>query len=180
MNKMMTMAMAACCAGLMAGCSSMCASDAACSACGKKGVRLTSGRCTNAGECVGAVCMAKVSGTTADATKGEGVVNTAALVAMLRAKTPMTLLDARSGRFDDGNRIPGALALAPDASAAQVAAMLPDKQKLVVTYCSNLKCPASHMLGERLRQLGYANVLEYREGIDGWTAGGNQVEKAAR
>lgn len=50
----------------------------------------------------------------------------------------------------------------------------------MVTYCSNLKCPASHMLGERLRRLGYANVLEYREGIDGWLAGGNMIEKAAR
>ena len=180
MSKLMTMAMVACCAGLMAGCSSMCASDAACSACGKKGVDLTSGRCSKASGCAAGVCMAKVSGAAADVMKEEGVVNTAALVAMLRTKTPMTLLDARTGKFDDGNRIPGALALAPDAAEAQVTALLPDKQKLVVTYCANLKCPASHMLGERLRQLGYANVLEYREGIDGWLAGGNMIEKAAR
>lgn len=179
MNKLMTMAMVTCFAGLMTGCSSMCASDAACSACGKKGMGMTSGRCSNAGGCAAGVCMAKVSGASADTMK-EGVVNTAALVAMLRTKTPMTLLDARTGKFDDGNRIPGALALAPDASEAQVTAILPDKQKLVVTYCANLKCPASHMLGERLRQLGYANVLEYREGIDGWAAGGNTIEKAAR
>lgn len=179
MNTLMTMAMVTCCAGLMTGCNSMCAGDTACSACGKKGASISSGRCPNASDCAAGVCMAKVSGAAADVAK-EGVVNTAALEAMLRAKTPMTLLDARTGKFDDGTRIPGALALAPDASEAQVAAMLPDKQKLVVTYCSNLKCPASRMLGEKLRTLGYGNVLEYHEGLEGWMAAGNTVEKVAR
>ena len=175
MNTLMTMAMVTCCAGLMAGCSSMCASDAACSACGKKGVKMTSGRCSNAGDCAGGVCMAKVSGAAADVMKEGGVVNTAALVAMLRAKTPMTMLDARTGKFDDGNRIPGAKTLSPDAMEDQVRSLLPDRQALVVTYCANLKCPASHMLGERLRQLGYTNVIEYHEGIDGWQAAGQPV-----
>jgi rhodanese-related sulfurtransferase len=61
-----------------------------------------------------------------------------------------------------------------------VAALLPDKQALVVTYCANLKCPASQMLAERLRTLGYSNVLEYHEGIKGWIDAGNAIEKAAR
>lgn len=179
MNTLTTMAMVTCCAGLMTGCNSMCADDKACSACGKKGASLSSGRCPDTGDCAAGVCMAKVSGSAVGVTK-EGVVNTAALEAMLRAKTPMTLLDARTGKFDDGIRIPGALSLAPDAADAQVAAMLPDKQKLVVTYCSNLKCPASRMLGEKLRTLGYGNVLEYHEGLEGWMAAGNAVEKVAR
>lgn len=116
----------------------------------------------------------------AAAAKQEGVVNTAALMAMMRVKTPMTVLDARTGKFDDGNRLPGAKALAPDATEAQVTAALPDKQALVVTYCANLKCPASHMLGDNLRKLGYANVLEYHEGIEAWMAAGNSVEKAGK
>jgi len=124
------------------------------------------------------VCVAKASGTTT-AVQKEGVVNTEALVAMMRAKTPMTVLDARAGKFDDGTRIPGAKGLAIDATEEQVTALLPDKQWLVVTYCANLKCPASHMLGEKLRKLGYVNVLEYRDGIEGWMAAGNAIEKAA-
>jgi len=92
----------------------------------------------------------------------------------------MTVLDARVGKFDDGNRIPGAKALAPDAPAEKVTSMLPDSQALIVTYCVNLKCPASSLLAKRLRQLGYSNVLEYHEGIEGWIAAGNAVEKAAR
>ena len=64
--------------------------------------------------------------------------------------------------------------------SAEVAAALPDKGALVVTYCAGLKCPASHLLGEKLRALGYKNVLEYHEGIEGWVAAGQKVEQAAR
>jgi len=90
------------------------------------------------------------------------------------------VLDARTGTFDDGQRIPGARTLAPTASEAEIAAMLPDKGALVVTYCANLKCPASHMLGETLRKAGYTNVLEYHDGIEGWVAAGHAVEKEAK
>jgi len=148
----------ACCVGLMVGCSSMCKKDSSCA----------SGVCA-VGEAGAAAVPAK-----------EGSVDTASLMAMMRAKTPMTVLDARVGKFDDGNRIPGAKALAPDAAAEKVTAMLPDKQALVVTYCANLKCPASSQLAKHLRQLGYSNILEYHEGIEGWKAAGNQVEKAVR
>jgi rhodanese-related sulfurtransferase len=58
-----------------------------------------------------------------------------------------------------------------------VAEILPDKSELVVTYCANLKCPASRMLAAHLRKLGYKNVLEYPQGIDGWVASGYKVEK---
>lgn len=114
------------------------------------------------------------------ATVKEGVVNTEALAAMLRAKVTAVLLDARSGKYDDGRRLPGAKSLAPTAKEEEVKALLPDKAALVVTYCSGLKCPASHLLGERLRGLGYTNVLEYHEGMEGWTAAGHAVEQAAK
>ena len=110
----------------------------------------------------------------------EAVVNTEALAALLRAKVPMTVLDARTGKYDDGRRVPGAKTLSPTAKDEEVTAMLPDKQALVVTYCAGLKCPASHMLGEKLRGMGYVNVLEYHEGIDGWVAAGNAIEPKAK
>ena len=110
----------------------------------------------------------------------EALVNTDALAALLRTKVPVILLDARSGKYDDGRRLPGAKALSPMAKDEEVLLMLPDKNALLVTYCVNLKCPASHMLGDKLRMLGYLNVLEYHEGIDGWTAAGNAVEQPAK
>lgn len=158
MKKLMVLGVAVCCAGLMTGCCSMCGKD---------------------NSCASGVCAVNESGVAAAPVK-EGSVDTATLMTMIRAKTPMTVLDARSGKFDDGNRIPGAKTLAADAASEKVTAMLPDKQALVVTYCANLKCPASSQLAKRLRQLGYSNVLEYHEGIEGWMAAGNSVEKAVR
>ena len=104
-------------------------------------------------------------------------VNTAGLAALLRAKTPVVLLDARSGKWDDGKRIPGAKSVNAESTEAEVAAAAPDKNALVVTYCSNLKCPASNKLAEHLKAVGYTNVLEYHEGIGGWVEAGNAVEE---
>ena len=88
------------------------------------------------------------------------------------------LLDARSGKYDDGNRIPGAKSLNSQSTAEEIAAVIPSKDALVVTYCSNLQCPASKALAEHLEALGYTNVQEYPEGIAGWRAAGGKVDKA--
>ena len=55
--------------------------------------------------------------------------------------------------------------------------MIPSKNSLVVTYCSNPKCPASGMLAANLKKLGYKTVLEYPHGIEGWVAAGQKHEK---
>ena len=88
------------------------------------------------------------------------------------------LLDARAGKYDDGYRIPGAKSLNSKSTAEDVAAVIPSKDAAIVTYCSNLQCPASKALAEHLEKLGYTNVHEYPEGIAGWRAAGGPVEKA--
>lgn len=88
------------------------------------------------------------------------------------------LLDARSGKYDDGYRIPGAKSLNSNSSEKEIAAIIPAKDSPVVTYCSNTKCPASAKLAKHLHELGYTNVKEYPEGIAGWRAAGGKVEKA--
>lgn len=111
----------------------------------------------------------------------EAKISTDALSALLRSGVKMTVLDARSGKYDDGRRIPGAKSLASKASAAEIATVAgADKSTLIVTYCSNVKCPASKRLAGALRDLGYVNVIEYEEGIDGWAAAGKTVAKATQ
>ena len=132
------------------------------------------------GVCPAGTCQTHATAPAAATDTKEAVVNTEALAALLRAKAPVTVVDARSGKFDDGRRLPGARQLSPMAKDEEVTALLPDKKALVVTYCAGLKCPASHLLGEKLRSLGYANVVEYHEGIEGWTAAGNAVEPAPK
>jgi rhodanese-related sulfurtransferase len=113
------------------------------------------------------------------AAKGQvAEINTSGLKALMDAKAKLTILDARSGKYDDGRRIPGAKSLAPNASAEEAKTAIRSQKALVVTYCSNLKCPASARLAANLRKLGYTNVIEYRHGIQGWAAAGHPIDKA--
>jgi rhodanese-related sulfurtransferase len=127
------------------------------------------------GKC--AVPAGKVESKAATPMAGEAVINTPGLKALLSAKVPVTLLDARSGKYDDGRRIPGAVALNATSTDQEIAKVVPDKNALVVAYCAGPKCPASHELAERLHKMGYVNVIEYSEGIPGWTEAGNPVEQ---
>lgn len=107
----------------------------------------------------------------------EAVVNTEGLATLLNSKVALKLFDARSGKYDDGQRIPGAQQLSPDADEAVIAKAIPDKGALVVTYCAGVKCPASKALADRLKKLGYSNVIEYPQGIAGWLEAGKAVDK---
>lgn len=142
------------------------------------------------GTCGGGSCATKkaaCSGDKAECTtqemtchkapaSGVVVLNTEELKKALATETGVVVLDARSGKYDDGRRIPGAKALSPKATAEEAAALIPTKETAVITYCANLKCPASGMLAEHLKELGYVNIREFPEGIEGWVAAGNPVE----
>lgn len=110
----------------------------------------------------------------------EPAVSTDTLKVLLRANTGLVLLDARGGtKWDDGKRIPGAKPLAVNASPEAIAQAVGSKDALVVTYCGSLKCPLSRRLGQRLRTLGYRNVLEYPNGIKGWLGATNPAPAKA-
>lgn len=102
-------------------------------------------------------------------------VNTLGLKTLISSGVPLTILDARAGKYDDGRRIPGAQSLNAESKAEDIARVLPNKESLIVTYCANLNCPASHKLYTHLKSIGYTNLIEYPEGIDGWVAAGNPV-----
>jgi rhodanese-related sulfurtransferase len=88
------------------------------------------------------------------------------------------ILDARAGKYDDGQRIPGAQSLNSQSSAEDIASVIPNKEAAVVTYCSSTTCPASKALATHLGKLGYTNVKEYPAGIAGWKEAGQSVEQA--
>ncbi len=108
--------------------------------------------------------------------KNSPFINTAVLENMIESNIPMVILDARSGKWDDKSRIPGARSLNDKSTKDEVAGIVESKDTLVVTYCSSLKCGASHKLYIHLKKLGYKNVLEYPFGIKGWLEVGNDIE----
>lgn len=131
----------------------------------------TSGACP-----VGAKKACDKSAGSCPMKKGVAVINTQALKALMDAGAKVTVLDARTGKYDDGRRIPGAKSLSSEATEKDVRKAVRKKDQLVVTYCGNLQCPASGMLAEHLKALGYKNVIEYPMGIAGWAEAGNDVE----
>jgi rhodanese-related sulfurtransferase len=126
--------------------------------------------------CAGAVCAAPAGDAKAAGEAAKTVIGTQEMKALLTSKAPVVVLDARAGKWDDGRRIPGAIAVSPTATAEEVAKAVPAKDSLIVTYCANLKCQASAKLAENLKSLGYTSVLRYEDGIEGWTSAGNAVE----
>ncbi len=104
-------------------------------------------------------------------------IDTGVLCTLIRADVPVTILDARAGKYDDGRRIPGAEVVPPDADKKTLARLVPKKDSLVVTYCGGPTCPLSRQLADRLAKLGYKHVLEYRQGIAGWAEAGHDVRK---
>lgn len=123
----------------------------------------------NAGTKADTEVKAKVKETMAE-------ISSESLKVLLESGVPLVLLDARSGKYDDGKRIPGAGSLNANSTKEEISEIIKDKNGLIVTYCSNLQCPASAALARHLKELGYSNVLEYRPGIAGWLEAGNQVE----
>ena len=89
-----------------------------------------------------------------------------------------TVVDALGGDYYAKQHLPGAVELAPGEVDARAATVLPDKDALIVTYCTGPSCPNSGQVADRLTALGYANVRKYREGIEDWTGAGLPTESA--
>mgnify|MGYP003572335081 CR=1 FL=1 len=124
-----------------------------------------------------AKCTTCKQGKVCSACKAKHSIDTKALKKAIESKEKLVILDARSAKFDDGRRIPGAKQLTSSASAEKVAAVAgSDKDAKIITYCSSLKCGASAKLAKKLRKAGYTNVIEYPRGIAGWAEAGNSVK----
>lgn len=157
----------------MAGCSSMCKQ-----------------RGSDGGKCPACGMMAKKSCPQCGMSKGQckcpppaipmAEINTSALKSLINSGVKLTLVDARVGKYDDGRRIPDAINLSPEAKDNEIQNALTSKDALIVSYCANLKCPASRLLAARLTALGYKHVLEYPQGIEEWVSEGNPVTQVAK
>lgn len=88
----------------------------------------------------------------------------------------VTVVDALGGSYYAAQHLPGAIPLVEDDVAAQAPRLLPDLHAPIVTYCSNVACPNSQRVAERLVVLGYRNIRKYREGIEDWVAAGLPTE----
>ncbi|MET9614279.1 rhodanese-like domain-containing protein [Kitasatospora indigofera] len=90
----------------------------------------------------------------------------------------VTVLDTLGGAYYDQQHLPGAVPLVLAEVDTRAAALLPDRDAAIVTYCSNPACPNSGQVADRLTALGWTNVRKYREGIQDWAEAGLPTESA--
>lgn len=92
-------------------------------------------------------------------------------------KKEMIVLDARSEKYFDGILLPHAILIPHNTPITQLIKVLPNKNSIIVVYCSNKDCPASKMLAKRLVNEGYTHVYKYPEGLAEWQQKGYPTEK---
>jgi rhodanese-related sulfurtransferase len=84
------------------------------------------------------------------------------------------IFDANSVESYREGHVPSAKWIAFDKVTAQ--ALPPDKKAMLVFYCFNELCRASHIAGNAAAALGYTNVHVMTAGIRGWKKANKPVE----
>ena len=85
-------------------------------------------------------------------------------------------LEALPPAYFAKEHLPGARNLPLDDLDDLAPLLAPDKDRQIVTYCSNTACNNSSVAATRLRALGYRNVHKYPGGKQDWIEAGLPVE----
>jgi len=84
----------------------------------------------------------------------------------LMQSAPVTSIDVNSPQSWIKARVPGALNLDP--LGYHDSDLPPDKDSVLVFYCSNFLCRKAPNAALRAKRMGYSNVHVMSEGISGW------------
>lgn len=103
-------------------------------------------------------------------------IDAKALKTMMDSGTKFVLIDARSQMSYQKEHIPGAVSVPSDHIAEHVLGTYP-KSLTFVTYCTDFDCEASTIAAKKLEKLGFADVLEYKGGLEDWKMRGYATEK---
>jgi rhodanese-related sulfurtransferase len=88
------------------------------------------------------------------------------------------VFDARKRSEYEMGHIPGAVSFSLyefDERLGQLQDLL-NSGKTIITYCVDPSCHDSHLLATKLHELGFHDLLIYKDGIEGWTALGYPTE----
>jgi rhodanese-related sulfurtransferase len=92
------------------------------------------------------------------------------------AAKDVVLIDVNGTESYRKGHIPGAIDYV--AVEKDLAAQLPEnKGALIVAYCGSPQCGAYARAADAARKLGYTNVRHYSDGISGWKAANEPVDK---
>jgi rhodanese-related sulfurtransferase len=82
------------------------------------------------------------------------------------------LVNTLSKEYFDQKHIPGSINIPTEEIEARAEAELPKKDLQIVVYCASATCQASPAAARKLEAMGYTNVYEYSDGLEGWESAG--------
>ena len=91
--------------------------------------------------------------------------------------TKYVLIDALSSESYAKGHIPGAISFPYNNINAKTASKLLKKTDKIVVYCAGFQCAASTKAMEKLKALGYKNVVDFKGGLQEWQEKGNKLVK---
>jgi rhodanese-related sulfurtransferase len=72
----------------------------------------------------------------------------------------------------NATHIPGSINIPLNEIEKRAKKELPDKNQEIIVHCSSETCQASPAAAEKLKNMGYKNVVEFSGGIAGWQDAG--------
>ncbi|SMO97178.1 Rhodanese-related sulfurtransferase [Gracilimonas mengyeensis] len=70
--------------------------------------------------------------------------------------------------------IPGSINIPTD-NAKIAKEIIPFMESELVVYCASADCPASANLAQKLEEMGYTNVFDFEDGLEGWRQKGYEL-----
>lgn len=103
------------------------------------------------------------------------IITTDELKKLLDDNAPMTIIDARNPVEYQEVHIKGAISVPAKDFAAHVADLPADKNARLVFYCNGVKCGKSKKAALKAAELGYTDILVYKEGMPVWEEKGMPI-----
>jgi rhodanese-related sulfurtransferase len=98
------------------------------------------------------------------------------LKAKLDGDEKIYLVEALPEKYFLEKHLPGAINLPHDRVAELAPQLLGDRAAEIVVYCASTTCQNSTIAVEKLTELGYTNVRDYKEGKQDWVDAGLPTE----
>ncbi|MAT15195.1 MAG: hypothetical protein CMJ46_08000 [Planctomyces sp.] len=92
---------------------------------------------------------------------------------MMDEKNDLVVIEALSEESFNDFHLPNAVNVPlNDDFAEEIQQTIPDKETPVLVYCMDAECHASEKAGQKMEELGYANVFDYEAGKMDWKEAG--------
>ena len=104
------------------------------------------------------------------------VITADELKKIIDLKQKATIVDARTPKEYQDERIPTAILLPVEDFEKQSASILPDKSASIIFYCNGVKCGKGQESAEKALKAGYTNLKVFGGGIPDWKEKGYRLE----